>query len=53
VAEIRPLDVAIQTFEATRRLQALIQACLLRDIGLEKERVEELITQHYQAWPLP
>jgi hypothetical protein len=53
VTEIGPLDVAIQTFEATRRLQALIQACLLRDIGLETARVEELITQHYQAWPLP
>jgi hypothetical protein len=53
VAEIGPLDVAIQTFEAARRLQALIQACLLRDIGLETARVEELITQHYRAWPLP
>lgn len=53
VAEIAPLDVAIHTFEATRRLQALMQACLLRDIGLDTERVEELITQHYQVWPLP
>lgn len=52
-AEIGPLDVAIHTFEATRRLQALIQACLLRDIGLETDRVEELITQHYRNWPLP
>jgi hypothetical protein len=53
VAEIAPLEFAIQTFEATRRLQALMQACLLRDIGLEPARVAELITQHYRAWPLP
>jgi hypothetical protein len=53
VAEIAPLEFAIHTFDATRRLQVLMQACLLRDIGLEPERVADLIGQHYRAWPLP
>lgn len=53
VTEIAPLEVAVHTFEATRRLQALMQACLFKDIGLESARVVELITRHYRAWPLP
>jgi len=31
----------------------LMQACLLRDVGLDTDRAEELMTLDYQSWPVP
>jgi len=38
--------------QTTRRAAALMQACLLRDIGVPKKRRQELFEKHYRAWPL-
>lgn len=40
-------------FESTRRLHALMQACLLRDLGLDSSAIAERLTDHYRAWPVP
>jgi hypothetical protein len=46
-------EIADGTFESTRRLYVLTQACLLRELGLETRRIEELIQLHYRNWPVP
>jgi hypothetical protein len=51
--EISLEAVSDATFESTRRLQATMQACLLRDLGFNTSEIERLITQHYRNWPLP
>lgn len=51
--ELTPEEIADGTFESTRRLYVLMQACLLRDLGLETVRIEELIQLHYRNWPIP
>jgi hypothetical protein len=51
--EVSLEEVSDATFESTRRLQAIMQACLLRDLGFNTNEIERLITQHYQNWPLP
>lgn len=38
---------------STRRGSALMQACLLRDIGLDAATAERLLARHYANWPLP
>ena len=48
-----PDDTADGTFESTRRLYVLMQACLLRDCGLDTDKIEELIQLHYRSWPVP
>lgn len=45
--------IALSTFDSTRRLHVLMQACLLRELGLETGRIESLITAHYRNWPIP
>jgi hypothetical protein len=42
-----------QTYQSTRRLHVLLQACLLRDVGIDTSNVERLLKQHYQCWPIP
>jgi hypothetical protein len=46
-------EIGHGTFESTRRLHALTQACLLREIGLDTERITELMNLHYRSWPVP
>ena len=40
-------------FDSTRRLEALLQACLLRDIGFRRKRTAALLEAHYANWPIP
>ncbi len=51
--ELTPGEIAYGTFDSTRRLYVLMQACLLRELGLETERIEKLIQLHYRSWPVP
>lgn len=37
---------------STRKAAALMQACLLRDLGLDAATTEELMRAHYASWPL-
>lgn len=46
-------DIAGSTFDSTRRLHTLMQACLLREIGLNTSQVEQLLAAHYRGWPIP
>ncbi len=46
-------DEHLLTFDATRRLQALFQVCVMRDIGIDTATIEERMKLHYRAWPLP
>jgi len=51
-----PLDRA--TFEqellpGIRVAGALLQACLLRDLGFSASEAEEIMSGHYRTWPLP
>lgn len=48
-----PDEIAETTYNSTRRLHALMQACLLREIGLGTEQIGSLITTHYRNWPIP
>lgn len=48
-----PLDAEHGAVPSTRRASALMQACLLRDIGLDATTTERLLTAHYMNWPLP
>jgi hypothetical protein len=41
------------TFDSTRRLHAVLQACLLREIGIETDQIEDLMALHYRSWPVP
>jgi hypothetical protein len=47
---LTPEEIADGTFVSTRRLYVLMQACLLRELGLETDRIEELIQLHYRSW---
>lgn len=46
-------EIALSTYDSSRRLHVLMQACLLREIGLETEQIESLIAARYLTWPLP
>ena len=46
-------EIRAEVFETTRRAQALMQLCLLRELGFEPERARELLEKHYSNWPLP
>ena len=39
--------------DSTRRAHALMQACLLRDIGFGRRQVENILRNHHATWPLP
>lgn len=39
--------------ESTRRASALMQSCLLREIGLRKNARIDLMQRHYANWPIP
>lgn len=42
-----------KAFETTRCAHALMQACLLREIGFGHRQTAALLTKHYSNWPLP
>jgi hypothetical protein len=48
-----PSDADGGTFPSTRRASALMQACLLRDLGFGAKETEELLRAHYANWPIP
>ncbi len=50
---LTPEEIALSTFDSTRRLHVLMQACLLREIGMETEQIESLIAARYVSWPIP
>ncbi len=52
-ASFSPERVGIDTYESTRRLHVLMQACLLREIGMDTKQIERLIVQHYRSWEIP
>jgi hypothetical protein len=35
-----------------RRAAALMQACLLRDLGITPDRISDMFAEHHAAWPL-
>jgi len=37
----------------TRRAHALLQACLLREMGFGPRQTERLLSRHHAGWPLP
>jgi hypothetical protein len=39
--------------DSTRRGHALMQACLLRDIGFGKLQAQNILKRHYANWPIP
>lgn len=39
--------------DTTRRAHALMQACLLREMGFGPRQAERLLTRHHTSWPLP
>lgn len=45
-------DIEEGTVLATRRVSALMQASLLRELGFGKKRTTELLQRHYLNWPL-
>jgi hypothetical protein len=47
-----PERIVDETFESTRRLHALLQACLMREIGFETDEIERLLEQYYRTWPI-
>jgi hypothetical protein len=46
-------DIALSTFDSTRRLHLLMQACLLRELGLPTPEIEALLQARYRSWPVP
>jgi len=38
---------------STRRATALMQGCLLREVGFPPSQREELLRRHHASWPLP
>jgi hypothetical protein len=46
-------DADAGTFPSIRRASALMQACLLRDLGFDAKETEELLRAHFANWPIP
>lgn len=46
-------DAGAGVFPSIRRASALMQACLLRDLGFTATRVTQLLGEHYRSWPIP
>jgi len=44
---------ALLTYDATRRLHALLQVCVMRDLGMPTDVIEQRLVAHYRGWPLP
>lgn len=46
-------DVQSELLETIRRGSALMQACLLRDLGFEPSATKDLLDRHFANWPIP
>jgi hypothetical protein len=46
-------QVRERTPESIRRAVALMQACLLRELGFEASATEDRLAAHYRQWPIP
>ncbi len=51
-SKFSPDEIVDETYQLTRRLHALLQACLLRELGIDTSNVERLLKQHYRSWPI-
>ena len=49
----QPTDAQDGVFPSIRRASALMQACLLRDVGFDGDATTKILQEHYRAWPLP
>ena len=45
--------VQLTTFESTRRASALMQACILRELGFSARATRKMLDEHYRNWPIP
>lgn len=45
--------VQATTFESTRRASALMQACILRELGFSARAARVMLDKHYRNWPVP
>lgn len=52
-SDFEPEFINDNTYESTRRLHVLLQACLMRDVGLDAATTERLVSEHYRSWPIP
>ncbi|PTL54101.1 hypothetical protein [Paraconexibacter algicola] len=52
VDDARRAQVEDQMVVSTRRVAALMQACLLRNLGIRKGQRQTLLERHYASWPL-
>jgi hypothetical protein len=48
-----PTAIVRETYGSTRRLHALLQACLMREVGLTTPDIEHLLSERYRTWPIP
>ncbi len=46
-------EIIDSVFASTRRASALMQCCLLRELGFGHKQVERLVNHHYGNWPIP
>lgn len=46
-------DIEQGAYDSTRRLEALLQTCLLRELGFKKRRTTALLEDYYSNWPVP
>jgi len=52
VDEARRAEVEEQMVVSTRRVAALMQACLLRHLGIRVAQRRDIMAEHYRSWPL-
>lgn len=45
--------ISTTLLDTTRRAHALMQACLLREMGYGPRQTERLLARHHAVWPLP
>lgn len=46
-------DIQDGAFVSTRRVSALMQACLLRDLGFRIKERGQILANYYRDWPIP
>jgi hypothetical protein len=51
--KLGPTDAEEGMFGSTRRGSALMQACLLRELGFDAAAAESILRTYYSRWPIP
>jgi len=46
-------DIEAWLVDSIRRATALMQACLLREVGFDAGKRSELLEKHLRSWPIP